>query len=100
MNVQRTNALVFNVPAFFADPAFMAWLNNDLPKFTWHPKGDGVAGDYSDVVVSVDASLAGEGADSDMPEHIWRQIVDACREHIGPSANSAPYMVRLTNLEG
>lgn len=48
----------------------------------------------------VDPSLNGEGADSDMPEHIWDQIVAACKEKFAPGRDAYHIMVRLTNLDG
>lgn len=99
MQVTSTPALVINAPEFFADPDFMAWLNNENMKFTWHTRGK-PAHDFSDVVVAVDPSLTGEGTDSDMPEHIWVQIVQACKDHVGPqSSPQCHILVRLTNLD-
>jgi hypothetical protein len=98
MKIAKSKALTINVPQFFADPAFVAWLNNDEPKFTWHKKGD-QPNDYSDVVVMVDPSLNGEGTDSDMPEHIWEQIVDACKVQFGGLPRGEDHiMVRLVNV--
>ena len=94
----RTSALVINAPEFFADPKFVAWLDNGKPKFTWHRPGC-LPGEYSDVIVSVDPGLSGEGADSDMPSHIWDQIVAECRKY--PNNPQDPHiLVRLTNLDG
>lgn len=91
-------SLLINAPEFFRDSAFQQWLNNPSPKFTWHRNGD--PNEWSDVVVLVDPSLNGEGSDSDMPEHIWRHIVEECRLHLGPAfGGSDHYMVRLTNLD-
>lgn len=98
MEVSKAQCLVINAPEFFEDPAFMAWLNNGESKVTGHIKGNAVADEYSDVVVSVDPGLNGEGSDSDMPEYIWNKIVDACREHLGTSSGECHYLVRLTNL--
>lgn len=91
-------ALVINVPHFFKDPAFVAWLNNPAPKFTWHKSGNEPS-EYSDVVVLVDPSLNGEGSDSDMPEHCWEEIIKTCKLRLISLRNSMPIMVRLTNLE-
>lgn len=99
MQIHQSRSLVINAPEFFHDPVFMAWLNNGRPKFSWHIPGNTVADEYSDVVVGVDPSLNGEGDSSDLPEHIWSQIVEACRQHIGPHASDSHYLVRLTNLE-
>lgn len=99
MNFEQSKALTVNAPQFFQDPAFIAWLNNDEAKFTWHRKGQ-EPNEWSDVVVLVDPSLTGAGADSDMPEHIWKQIVDACKVQFGALSRSECHiMVRLTNLE-
>jgi hypothetical protein len=89
--------LVINVPEFFKDPEFVAWLNGGTTKFTWHQGGE--PGDWSDVVVLVDPSLNGEGTDSDMPEQFWDQIVGECRKHFGPARDAKHIMVRLENLE-
>lgn len=97
MDAQPCRGLVLNAPEFFADSAFQQWLGSDLRKFTWHQGGP--VDEWSDVVVLVDASLSGEGSDSDMPAPIWDQIIDACRTHLGEAAGqSSHYMVRLTNL--
>lgn len=95
MNASICNGLVIDATQFFQDPAFQAWLNNGEPKFTWHQGGKPT--DYSDVVVLVDPGLTGEGSDSDMPEHIWNQIVAACKEHFTPLLHESHIMVRLTN---
>lgn len=99
MDAKPCKSLVINAPEFFKDPAFMAWLNNGRPKFTWHIKGNVVSDEYSDVVVCVDPSLNGEGIDSDMPQYIWNKIVEVCRQYIGPRSGEYHYMVRITNLD-
>lgn len=96
--IELTKALVINAPGFFEDPAFIAWLNSSSTKFTWHIKGNLVADEYSDVVVSVDPSLTGEGSDSDMPDYIWQQIIEACKQHIGAGSCDSHILVRITNL--
>jgi hypothetical protein len=98
VNVQYCRGLVINAPELFEDPAFMAWLNSDEPKFTWHTRGDPVAGEYSDVVISVDPSLSGEGTDTTMPDAIWAQLVDACRDYLGVGVGEPHFMIRITNL--
>lgn len=95
MEAKIAASLHLNAPEFFLDPQFVVWLNNGAPKFTWHRSG--APDEYSDVVVLVDPSMSGEGSDSDMPEHIWSQIVDACRLHLRPGAGDH-IMVRITNL--
>ena len=89
-------ALVLNAGVFFANPRFIAWLNNDAPKFTWHTGGE--PGDYSDVVVCVDPSLSGEGSDSDMPQEVWNEILRVCRMEFGPALGHH-IMVRLVNKQ-
>lgn len=92
-------SLRLNAPHIFQDAAFISWLNNGKRKFTWHQGGQ--PADYSDVVVLVAPDLQGEGSDSDMPAHIWQQIVAACREHLGTRVHLADEVitVRLTNLD-
>lgn len=97
VEVHACDSLCINVPQFFADPEFATWLNSPVAKFTWHSRGAPVA-EYSDVVVLVDPSLNGEGADTDMPRHIWDQIVDICKQHFKPTTKHH-IMVRLTNLQ-
>lgn len=99
MKVEESKSLVIHAPEFFQDPAFIVWLNKPEPKFTWHQLGN-EPGEYSDVVVLVDPSLNGEGSDSDMPEHIWNQIIEACKVRFGALlCNESPIMVRLTNID-
>lgn len=88
--------LQINAPHFFKDEAFVAWLNNGESKFTWH-KG-GKPGDWSDVMVMVDRSLNGDGPDSDMPEHIWDQILKVCRDNLMPG-RGIQIAVWIQNLE-
>lgn len=103
MEVQKSLGLVLNVPHFFADTEFQSWLND--PRncvMTWHKKGQPV-NEFSDVVVLVDPSLAGDGTDSDMPESMWEAIVEACRNAY-PDLASLPESkehvhVRLTNIK-
>ncbi|MBU9199897.1 hypothetical protein KTD31_00590 [Burkholderia multivorans] len=89
--------LVVNAPEVFANPEFREWLNNGKPKMTWHQGG--IPNEWSDVVVLVDPSLNGEGADSDMPEDIWNQIVALCRQQFTHRPSETHIMVRLTNLK-
>jgi len=98
MKIENSKSLVINAPEFFQDPAFVAWLNNDEPKFTWHTKGEEPS-EWSDVVVTVCPSLSGEGSDADMPEHIWNEIVEACKVQFGGLPRGGNHiMVRLTNM--
>lgn len=98
MEVFKGNGLRLNAPEFFRDQEFVAWLNNGVPKLTWHKGGQ--PDEWSDVVVLVDPSVTGEGTDSDMPQHIWAAIVGACKEAYGPVVCGASEMitVRLTNV--
>lgn len=97
MTVRTVTSLVMNRPDFFEDEAFMAWLNNpNTVVMTWHRKG-AAASEWSDTVVLVDPQLEGEGADADMPAHIWEQIVQACRD-AGVTGEQEHIPVRLTNV--
>jgi hypothetical protein len=103
MEIQVAKALVINAPEIFKDPAFQGWLNSDLAKFTWHKPGTPVS-EWSDVVTLIDPTfngegIGGEGSDSDMPEHIWNQLVQACKDTFGTNGGNTHIMVRLTNLE-
>lgn len=95
--ISMLQGFTINVPEWFKDKGFLAWLNDPSNTlFTWHTRGK-EAGDWSDVVVCVDPGLNGEGSESDMPEHIWDEIVALCRQHFRPSSGSHIH-VRLTNL--
>lgn len=99
MEVSKTRGLVINAPEFFQDPEFVEWLNTQgTPKFTWHEGGEPT--DCSDTVVLVDPSLNGEGSDSDMPEHIWDQIIAECKRNFRPNSteDGDHIMVWLKNL--
>lgn len=91
-------SLRINAPEIFADEAFVNWLNNTNRKFTWHQGG--TPDEWADVIVLVDPGLSGEGSDSDMPAHIWGQIIDSCRENFGRYVGHQKehITVRLTNL--
>lgn len=98
MQVFKGVSLTINAPEFFQDEEFVKWLNNGAKKFTWHPGG--TPSEWSDVVVLVDPGLQGEGSDSDMPKHIWEQIVQACqacfKDLAGITQEHIP--VRLINI--
>ncbi len=96
MKIEQGVSLRISTPEFFKDPEFIKWLNNGDRKFTWHDAGH--PDEWSDVVVGVDPSLNGEGTDSDMPEQIWNQIVQACRDHYKNPAitNGVHILVWLT----
>lgn len=84
----RANALVIRCPRFFADPAFVAWLNNkEKGVATWH--SGGIPTDWSDAFVLVDPGLGGEGSEQysvDFPQDIWDEIISTCRAAFGPSS--------------
>lgn len=92
--------IAINRPEWFADPAFVAWLNDPVQiKMTWHQGGEPT--EWSDVMVFVDPSmhegkLAGEGSNSDMPEHIWDAIVAEC-DAAGLGGQRSHIPVRITN---
>ncbi|WP_415912301.1 hypothetical protein [Neptuniibacter sp. QD37_11] len=95
--------LVSNVPEWFEQEDFVAWLNNpETNVMTWHQKCKDVD-EYSDVLVLVSPDLSGEGSHQcDMPDHYWNQIIGMCKTHYGnriASSFSSPITVRLTNLE-
>ncbi len=95
---RRVEGLVFNAPEFFKDKTFLDWLNSDKTVvMTWHKRGQ-PASEWSDTVVLVDPMLEGEGAGSDMPDYIWKQIVQACVD-AGLSGQREHIPVRLTNIE-
>lgn len=99
MKTKQGIMLQMNVPEFFKDLEFIGWLNCKTAPATvatWHQGG--VPHEFSDTFVLVDPSLNGEGSDSDMPEHIWNQIVEECRRHIIPNRD-LHIVVWLTNIE-
>lgn len=79
-----TKALTIDAGRYFKDPEFIAWLQSPSAKMTWYQGGPLEDYDYADVVVGVDATLTGEGTDSDMPEAIWDEIIEICRKHFRP----------------
>lgn len=82
----RADALVIRCPRFFANPAFVAWLNKKEWVATWHTGG--VPTDWSDAFVLVDPGLGGEGSEQDsvdFPQDIWDEIVAECRAAFKPS---------------
>ncbi len=92
MEISKTAGIVVDAGEFFKDEAFLAWLNDKAtPKATWHEGG--LAHPFSDAFVLVDPSLNGEGSDSDMPEHIWREIVEACILEIVPGSTSGNHII-------
>ncbi|WP_169577685.1 hypothetical protein [Sinimarinibacterium sp. CAU 1509] len=87
--------LVLNVPEWFADPAFVAWLQGPVTKYTWHTYGP--VGEYSDVIVTIDPSLTGEGSNPEMPFHT--ALMATVRSRVMPNLGAVPILCRLTNLE-
>lgn len=97
IKVESGVALVLYAAHFFKDPAFVEWLKNPQPKFTWTKNG--CIDEWSDVVVLVEPALTGEGSDSDMPEHIWDQIINICRTNTPPGGFGNTHIhVRLVNM--
>ena len=81
-----------NLPEMYDDPAFQTWLNDPSSKIaTWHETGK-IPGDYSDIFISF---CAGEGSNSDMPEHCWEKI----KEALGKGWDRMECLIWLTNLE-
>ena len=90
--------VTIDVADWYRDPEFLEAIENN-PVMTWHVKGREPT-DYSDVLLWVDPSLNGEGADeSDIPDRYWDAVIEAVKQ-----ANIAPrggphVLVRLRNLE-
>ncbi|TVS15921.1 MAG: hypothetical protein EA417_12005 [Gammaproteobacteria bacterium] len=96
----ESQGLVINVPEWFQEPDFLAWLNNPTTSLmTWHTRGE-PANEYSDTIVFVDPGLSGEGPDADMPAKYWGQILEACRSRFRPWQTDDLLVVRITNLGG
>ena len=93
----KNTLVTLNVPEFFNDEGFLAWLNDpDNRAFTWHQKGQ-PASEWSDVIVTMEATCNGEGDASDMPAHLWDALVAYAKENLG-EASAGQYSFRLTNL--
>lgn len=90
--------LSINAPEWFAEDAFLSWLNDrEKPLVTWHKRGQ-IPNEWSDIIVFVDPSLNGEGSENgEMPDRYWDQIISACRESFRPSSDFH-VVVRITNL--
>ena len=96
--VKYFNGIRLNRPQWFRDPAFIAWLKDPTScTMSWHCPGEPIS-EWSDTMVFVDPSLNGEGSDSDMPEPIWNQILEACRQHFQPSSG-LHIAVLITNVD-
>jgi hypothetical protein len=81
-----------NAPEFYRDPQFVAWLNDlQRQQATWHRKGE-QPGEFSDLFFTVDPP---DGSDSDMPEHLWRQILAA----VGQADECVVWLSNLTEKE-
>lgn len=86
-----------NVPEFFRNGDFIAWLNDkDTNSFTWHQKGY-PASEWSDVIVLVDGSCNGEGDSSEMPETLWNLLVGYCEKNFGARSGDH-YYLKLCNM--
>ena len=88
--------LRINVPNWFQQPDFVAWLSDNDPKrarpglWTWYTGGE--PSEYSDTVVIYDR---GDGSDSDMPQWAWDEICAECEKRSIEFA-----LVWMTNLVG
>lgn len=86
---QTFEIVTINVPEWFADPEFSAWLDSPEQNcMTYHRHGK-VIGEFSDVLVLVDGL---EGDSSDIPETYWRQVVQTAKAYNVRG-------VRLTNMQ-
>lgn len=94
------NLATINRPSWFQDVRFRSWLNDVDGIMTYHNKGD-TPGEYSDIVVWVDAGLTGEGDASDMPEPFWREVVRtaAAANNGVTSPEAGHFPVRITNID-
>lgn len=93
----RPALLTLNVPQWYDDSTFMAWLNSTECVMTWHKRGHAPT-EYSDTMVFVDPSLSGEGSEcGQMPDVFWDAIVAQCKAHFSPCGGDH-IMVRLTCL--
>jgi hypothetical protein len=104
-----------NVPAWYQDPEFLAWLENSGPSqgkdahvshpvATWHRRG-ATPNEYSDAFMLVDARFDGQGSEQGlMPDRYWMAIIETCRRSIQSSPLRGllgPLVsVQLTNLDG
>jgi hypothetical protein len=92
VTTESHDCLKINCPELFADPLFLAWLNEGAKAdgghivATWHRPG--AVGEYCDVFVTYDH---GDGSDSPvgcygwpdgpaMPEACWEKLDAACKE--------------------
>lgn len=91
-------AVVISAPHWFHDPEFRQYLVEKTGQglATWHLAKDVEPGEFSDVFVGVDPSFSGEGTDSDMPEHIWDQIVDVVRSNPLPNPHGNHIIVQIS----
>lgn len=104
-----------NAPEIFADPAFKEWFFNrprtDIsgveypapPIATWHRMSDPEFGEYSDFFTIVDFlggnDPVGDGSESDMPEHIWQQILHAAWIALNKPSWHVEALLWISNLE-
>tara|TARA_R110002124_G_scaffold128157_2_gene288543 strand:+ start:18703 stop:19017 length:315 start_codon:yes stop_codon:yes gene_type:complete len=96
-SVSTRRALTLNVPNWFKDESFLAWLNSAETIMSWHTKGE-EASDFSDTAVFVDPDLSGDGSEAGvMPDVFWNQIIEQCKTQFWPSSDGH-IVVILTNL--
>ncbi len=93
-----------DAPEFFQRKDFLEYIETQTV-FTWHTPGK-APNEWSDVAVLVEPNLAGEGANSDLPEDIWNTILEALKARFGDNGEGIPayaqgrhIVVRLTNME-
>ena len=95
----RLQSFKFFVPELFRNAEFLHWLDTSKA-LTMHQRGTGLPhwDDWADVVIFVDASLSGEGSDSDMPGHDL--VVDRIKQIIGNGPFTGYHFpVVLTNVD-
>lgn len=98
MHIQSCDALVLNVPEFFENKEFIAWLESPNV-MTTHRAGE-VVGEFTEAMVFIDPGMSGEGSDQfSMPDEIWDAIFQACKERIPVKSFVNHIMVRLINVE-
>lgn len=91
--------LTLNVPDWFKDDEFIAAIEKP-GIMTWHVPGQAPQC-YADVMLWVDPSLNGEGAEAgDLPWKYWDIVVDCARQYADViDARGMHLLVRLANLE-
>lgn len=94
---------VLNVPEFFDDEKFLAWLNNDSLKTTNHKRGE-IPSEMTEVMLTLDPLLNGDGRefrDPDFPQ--WCKDIVNCEVRTvlrGDEKCTIRYIGILTNRRG